>query len=240
MSIGSPAATSVCATTGGTPCRDTAACSNRNTPGPKAPASSCAMASGGIGGVGCTGGNGARTGASRAGPSATWCNSPWWARVHACPAAGSRDPCRTARCSRCGPAATVRGSSARSRRPAVRRTPTPCAVRGLGPAGCSCRAARGRSATPGAASPAPTAGSTAARTRPARGTATRPDTPALRSAAPAGDSRRQAAAAPGRAAPGRHRAGRHGAGRHRTRRHRLRRSARRHTGAPNAPGAPGN
>ncbi len=36
MSIGRPAATSVCATTGGTPCRDTAACSNRNTPGPNA------------------------------------------------------------------------------------------------------------------------------------------------------------------------------------------------------------
>ena len=71
MSIGSPATTSECATTGGTPCRDTAACSNRKIPGPNAPASSCATPSGGIGGAGCTGGNGARTGAGRAGPSAT-------------------------------------------------------------------------------------------------------------------------------------------------------------------------
>lgn len=71
MSAGSPATTRVCATIGGTPCRDTAAWSNRNTPGPNAAAISWATASGGIGGAGCTGGSGVRTGPGRAGPSAT-------------------------------------------------------------------------------------------------------------------------------------------------------------------------
>ena len=39
--------------------------------------SSSAIASGGIGSAGGICGSGARTGAGRAGPSATWCNSPW-------------------------------------------------------------------------------------------------------------------------------------------------------------------
>lgn len=80
-SSGSPAHTSVCATTSGTPIRDTARWSKRTMPcGPNAWPSSCASPSGGTGGIGCTWlgcGSGTRFGAGRAGPSATWCSSPW-------------------------------------------------------------------------------------------------------------------------------------------------------------------